>query len=216
MFDLLKIVISFVLTGFVGVFVSYYFQRKNSLSQLSFKLAERKAGELKDIRDKFEQLSAERIYQAKNMIISIRKDTLTEKDRELYMDSVRNWNKSLNVIYFDLRSQGLYPVTLQVEEVQVKFRSAHLEIKSEIDKKISLPSSLEAAMTSIESAYARSCDISKLLTETSDFRWAEVKNVDTVELTPWNLNKASTLTLIVALFHKTPSSLRISRSRVDI
>jgi hypothetical protein len=215
MFDLVKIGISFILSGFVGVLVSYYFQRKNTLNQLNFKMAERKAGELKEIRDKFEKISAERIYQTRNMMDSIHVNAVTDKDREHYKESIRNWNNNLNVIYFDLQAQDLHHIALQVESVHARFRSAHYEIDRKINAKISAPASLTAARASVDSAYAESSRVSNLLTQIADLRWSEVKDADTVNLTLANLDKASSLMLLIAIFHKSPSTLRISRSRVD-
>lgn len=216
MFDLIKIFISFVLTGFVGVFVSYYFQRKNALSQLVFKQAERKAIELKEIRDKFEQLAGERVYRAKILIGSLSSNTVAEKDRETYRESVASWNKNLNALFFDLKAQGLYGVSLEVERnVQRNFYNSHVIIKKELEKIVGKPENMDAALASVNAAYSNASDISDRLTAIADKRWDEIKNSDTIGLTAYNLERASTLILLVALFHKAPHSLRISRSRVD-
>ena len=57
--------------------------------------------------------------------------------------------------------------------------------------------------------------ISKKLMDTSDNKWSKIKNGNTEQLSQYNLNKASFVTLIFALFHKTPHSLRIYRSDND-
>lgn len=217
MFDLIKIFISFVLTGCVGVYISYRIQKKNTHNQLRLKKAEKKADELKNTRDRFEQLSGERIYRTRGIIASIKEGTVTEKEKIDYQESVINWNKNLNTIFFDLGNQRLYRIAIIIEnKVHYELANAHLEIKRETTKKIgSQKPDLLLAEGYVNSAYASARDVTKSLTKIADERWDEIQNADSVPLSYWNAHQASTLTLIVALFHKAPHRLRVSRSRID-
>jgi hypothetical protein len=217
MFDLIKIFITFLLTGCVGVFISYRIQRKQIQTQLFFKKAEKKAIELKETRDRFEDLSGERIYRSKTIITSLKDNTITEKEREDYQLSVVNWNKKLNTLYFDLSGQQLYYLAIQIEnEVHNELALAHLEIKKEINKKtVPTGSDLDSAMRAVNRAYENARLMTKEMTFIADSRWDEIKTADSLPLSYHNLEQASTLTLIRALFHSSPHRLRINRSRFD-
>ncbi|WP_144399797.1 hypothetical protein [Pseudomonas avellanae] len=219
MTDFSKILLSFFLSGFVGVFVSYFFQRKNAKSQIVYKRAERQADELKMVRDKFEQLSSERIYYARLMILSLKSNTLTELDRQSYRKAVVSWNKSLNRFFLDLNAQNLYSIALEIESsVQENFIKSHSWIRERVEKKVvSFRESDNAveALKSLDLAYARSKEVTLRLTVVVDQRWDDVQFADTVLLSAANVKHASTMTLIFALFHKAPHRLRISRPCVD-
>lgn len=217
MFDLIKIFLTFLLTGCVGVFISYRFQKKQIQNQLFFKKAEKKAIELKETRDRFEELSSERIYRTKTIITSLKENTVTEKEREDYQSSVINWNKKLNTLFFDLSSQDLYWLAIKIEEkVHDELAFAHQEIKKEINKKtIPTGSDLHSALNAVNRAYENARVTTKEITGIADSRWDEIKTADSVTLGYHNLEQASTLTLLRALFHSAPHRLRINRSRFD-
>lgn len=218
MFDLIKIFFTFLLTGCVGVFISYKFQKKQLQTQLSFKKAEKKAIELKETRDRFEELSSERIYRTKTIITSLKEDTVTDKEREDYQTSVVNWNKKLNTLFFDLNSQDLYWMAIRIEDqIHNELAFAHREIKKEINKK-TLPtgSDLNSALNAVNRAYNNAKTTTKEITTIADTRWDDIKTADSIPLSYHHLEHASTLTLLRALFHSAPHRLRISRSRFDI
>lgn len=208
---------SFILTGCVGVYISYVIQKKNTHNQLRLKKAEKKADELKVTRDKFEQLSGERIYRTRGIISSLKEKSVTEKERIDYQESVINWNKHLNTLFFDLSNQKLYRIAIAIEkDVHNQLAEAHLQIKKEINKKLnSSTADLTIALSCVNNAYSNSREITKELTIIADERWDEIKDADSVPLSYWNTHQASTLTLIVALFHKSPHRLRVNRSRID-
>jgi hypothetical protein len=217
MFDLLKIFITFFLTGCVGVFISYRFQKKQIQAQLFFKKAEKKAIELKETRDKFEDLSSDRIYRTKSIISSIKEGSVTDKERDDYQKSVINWNKNLNALFFDLSSQGLYSLAIRIEnEIHNELALAHKHIKKEFDKK-TLPtgSDLNIASIAVKRAYKHAKNTTKEITSIADSRWDEIKDADSIPLSYHNLEQASTFTLLRAIFNPTPHRLRISRSRFD-
>lgn len=222
MFDLLKIVVSFMLSGVVGVSVSQYFQKKSLINQFLLKKSEKKAGEVKDIRDSFEQLSAERIYRAKYLINALLTNNAIEDSiedaRKSYRDSVFAWNMKLNIFFLDLRVQRLYHIALMIEaDVQVCFHEAHGIIREQVGRKLGGydDSRLKLALSKIESAYSSSIEITKELTRIADIRWDEVRFTGTVRLNESNLEHASTIKLIIAAFHKVPLSLRISSPQDD-
>ncbi|WP_343550385.1 hypothetical protein [Pantoea sp.] len=217
MFDILKILITFILTGFVGVFISHKFQQKNNQNQLRIKKAEKKAAELKAIRDNFEKLSSERIYRTRQIISSINEKSLTDKEREGYQDSVIDWNKNLNAMFFDLSSHKLYEFAIRIEiDVHNELATAHLEIKKEIkNNKSVIPADLVMALKSTNRAYESARKVTKSLTDIADNRWDEIKDYDSEPLTYSNIHQASTITLLIALFHKSPLRLRINRSRLN-
>lgn len=217
MFDLLKILITFILTGCVGVFISYKVQKKQSHNNIIIKKAEKKISELKDTRDIFEDLSSDRIYRSRITISSLKEGEISEKDRESYQLSVANWNKKLNTLFFELNSQNIYYIAIEIErDVQKYFAMAHKEIKKEINKKtIPTGADLNFATDCINTAYKNAKNISENITDIAEKRWDDIKNADSVPLSEFNLDKASAFTLIAALFHPTPHKLRISRSRFD-
>jgi len=217
MFDLIKIFITFLLTGCVGVFISYRFQKKHIQTQLFFKKAEKKAIELKETLNNFENLSSERIYRTKTIITSLKEKNVTEKERDDYQTSVINWNKKLNAFFFELNNQDLYGTAIRIENlVHKELALAHKEIKKEINKKtIPTGADLDLALKAAERAYANASDITMWITKVTDSRWDEIKTADSVSLSYHNLEQASTLTLLRAAFHSSPHRLRISRSRFD-
>lgn len=218
MVDFLKIFFSFFLSGVVGVSISQYFQRRSLINQLIIKVSEKKASEIKEIRDSFEQLSAERIYRAKELIDILLSRGETAEARKNYRDSVVAWNKKLNLFFLDLRAQNLYGVALDIEsKVQNNFCEAHGIIKRQVDLGFSMYeiSSLRLALGRIESAYSESIKVTTKLTKVADERWENVRFAGTEGLTEWNLEYASTFQLIIAIFHKAPHSLRISCSKIN-
>lgn len=222
MLDLLKIFVSFILSGVVGVSVSHYFQRKSLINQFLLKKSEEKVSELKDIRDSFEQLSAERIYRAKYLINEmLSKGAIDESmadARKNYQDSVGAWNKKLNIFFLDLGVQGLNSIARNIESgAHASFREAHDIMNEQINRKLKGvdKSKLKLALDKIDSAYSNSIEITKELTRIADIRWDEVRFTGTERLTLLNLEHASTFKLIIATFHKVPLSLRISCPNSD-
>ncbi|WP_156506643.1 hypothetical protein [Pantoea sp. OXWO6B1] len=221
MFDLIKIVVTFLLSGCVGVFITYRFQKKQFQNQYFFKKAEMKAIELKEVRNSFEALASERIYRSKTLINSFREGKTNDSEIESYISSVVNWNTKLNRLYFDLNSQQLSSLANVIEDsIQKEFYNAHLEIKKEIHKHKeqrtgSSGASLKTALNAINRAYEKIKNVTTQLTETSDSRWDEIKNADTISFNYHHLEYASTLTLLRALFHSSPHRLRIPRSNFD-
>ena len=217
MFDLIKIFVSFFLTGCVGVFISYHFQRKQFQTQFIFKKAEKKVSELIETRNKFEELSSDRIYRTKLILSSIEENSVTDKEREDYQNSVANWNKSINSFSFHLSSQGYYYIAIDIEnEVHNELALAHACIKKILNKKtIQKREDIKTASEATKRAFAKAKKITKHLTTVADSRWDDIKEADSIPLDYHNLEQASTLTLLRALFHLQPHRLRINRSRFD-
>lgn len=117
MSDLAKIILTFLLTGDVGVYISFLFQKRNAQIQIYFKVYEKKATELKEVRVLFEKLSSDRLYRATSLLTSISECRITDKERDDYRNSVSEWNKSINFIFIELNNYKLFGTANRIEKL---------------------------------------------------------------------------------------------------
>ena len=68
MFDIIKIIIGFILTGIVGSFLAQYYQKKNFIYQTKIIKLQKEIDRLKELADNIEKLAGMRIFYGRNLI----------------------------------------------------------------------------------------------------------------------------------------------------
>jgi len=217
MSDLAKIILTFLLTGGVGVYISFLFQKRNAQIQIYFKVYEKKATELKEVRVLFEKLSSDRLYRATSLLTSISECRITDKERDDYRNSVSEWNKSINFIFIELNNYKLFGTANRIEKlVHDRFKNILSFISSCIDNKEgNCISDVNNAFYLIHELVVSANEISASISSKLDEYLENIANADGVPMEANNLQYASTLTLLIAIFHPHPHRLRISRSRFN-
>jgi hypothetical protein len=216
MFDIIKIIITFILTGVLGALLSQRIQKKNFLYQVKITKTQKESERLKELASNIEKDAGMRIFYGRNIIenfISNNKDEV-EKLRPDYRQSVVHWNENLSSYYIELRSLNLTHLAIDLEKnVHNNLFDVHRIIDDAIrkDKKLNLSKLGEKHSLAFDGLRK----ISKELINISDEKWSSIKNGNSEHLNQNNLHKASFYTLIFALFHKNPHFLRINRSDND-
>ena len=82
--ELANIIVSFFLTGVVGLYVSSRFQEKNFLHQIKTNRSEREIDKLREITKTLEKMSGERIYYSRLLL-----DSLADKEFKLDSDILK-------------------------------------------------------------------------------------------------------------------------------
>lgn len=212
--DILKIIISFVLTGVVGVFITARVQRTNFINQTKISKAEKDLEKTKEIIKRIESLSSIRIYTAKVVTANLSEGLLLPEDdpsRIEYRKAVFEWNINLQSIFIELRGINLnyYAITLE-RDVQVNFKESHDLIRAKISNN-SIVNSNEI-LESINIAYKETRSLSYDMLKTANEKWKKTLDGNLDNLNTYNMDRATIWTLIKALFYKDPRSLRVISS----
>lgn len=219
--EMLKIIIGFVLTGVLGVFISSRYQRKNSLIQIKILKVEKDVLKLKEVVNTLEVLSSVRNYKGRcladlvcnSRIVDMNSDIIMQA-RNDYKDSVAEWNKNINKLYIELYSLGMYEYAIRLErEVHDNFRIAHSLLRSRINDAKNVEALVIGSAFSTVFKHTRS--LSYDIVKKADEKWDAVMNGNFIPLRQYNLEDASSWLLIKALFNKRPDSLSIRRSVSD-
>jgi hypothetical protein len=216
MFEIFKIIITFLLTGVVGALLSQRIQKKSFLHQIKINQTQKEIERIKEIASNIEKDAGMRIFYGRNLIenyINTNTEEI-EKARLDYRKSVIKWNENLSSYFLELRSLGLTHLAFDLERnVHENLFKAHRIIDDCIRK------NRKVKLGELKTHYSLAFDglrkISKALIEISNMKWSTIRNGNSEQLTQYNLNKANLFTLIFALFHKNPHSLRIHRSDDD-
>lgn len=216
--ELANIIVSFFLTGVVGLYVSSRFQDKNFLHQIKTNRSEREIDKLREIAKSLEKMSGERIYYSRLLLDSLadkefKKDSDTlQQAREEYKKAKDNLNENLNPLFIELYSIDMYDYARDIERnIHDNFRYAHNSIYKLIKYGHSIDSII-SGKRHLDSAFTETRRISSEIIKHSNSRWKQIMDGDTEALAEHNLTKASTWTLFRALFNKNPHALRIRRS----
>lgn len=215
--DIIKIIFSFLLTGVVGVYIAGKIQNRNILNQIKLAKAEKEIEKTKEIIRRIETLSSVRIYTGRILVELLAKKSSKKdlnKAREEYRRAISVWNENLNSTYMELYSLNFSEYSLRLEkDVHDNFRKAHSLINDVLhnNKEIIFSEIIDAFSIVYKNTRLLSCDI----VESANKRWDEIVNNNTVLLNETNIENASTATLIMALFHKRPYTLRIRCSIPD-
>ena len=216
MFDIIKIIIGFILTGIVGSFLAQYYQKKNFIYQTKIIKLQKEIDRLKELADNIEKLAGMRIFYGRNLIDNSDKRESNEftEARRQYRTSVEKWNESLSSFFIELRSLGLTQLAFDLERnVHDNLRKAH----SLIDELIRKNNKID--ISKIVKHYSMSFDglrnVSKNIMFETEKKWDKIISGNSEKLSQYNLSDASIVTLIIAIFHKNPHLLRIRRSSID-
>lgn len=216
MFDIIKIIIGFILTGIIGTFLAQYYQKKNFIYQTKIIKLQKEIERLKELADNIEKLAGMRIFYGRNLI-----DNCSEKEskefseaRKQYRASVEKWNENLSSFFIELRSLGLTTLAFDLEKnVHNNLRKAHLLIDELIRK------NNKVDISKIGHHYSMAFDglryVSKNIMIETDRKWDTIISGNSELLNKYNLSDAGIGTLIIAIFHKNPHLLRIRRSGMD-
>lgn len=216
MFEIIKIIITFLLTGVVGALLSQRFQRKSFLHQIKINQTQKEIERIKEIASNIEKDAGMRIFYGRNLIENFVNNNTEEieKSRSDYRKSVIKWNENLTSYFLELRSLGLAHLAIDLEKnVHEYLFKAHRIIDDCIRKNKKVK--FEDLRINYSLAFEGLREISKALINISERKWSTIRNGNYEQLNQYNLNKASLFTLIFALFHKNPHSLRIHRSDND-
>lgn len=216
MFDIIKIIIGFILTGIVGSFLAQYYQKKNFIYQTKIIKLQKEIDRLKELADNIEKLAGMRIFYGRNLIDNSDKRESNEftEARRQYRTSVEKWNESLSSFFIELRSLGLTQLAFDLERnVHDNLRKAH----SLIDELIRKNNKID--ISKIGKHYSMAFDglrnVSKNIMSETEKKWDKIISGNSEKLSQYNLSDASIVTLIIAIFHKNPHLLRIRRSSID-
>lgn len=215
--DISKIVLGFLLTGVVGALISAKVQRQNFANQTKISKAEKELEKTKEIIKKIESLSSIRAYTAKVVIDNLvagSPDPDTDNAREEYRKAVSEWNINITSIFIELKSLDLYNFALELDhEIQPIFKKSHDLIRNKITKNSSVNSKEISSM--LNTVYKLTRSISSRILEDANKKWQKTIDGNASNLNECNINKATIWTLIKALFHKNPRSLRVFSSSND-
>lgn len=216
MFDIIKIIIGFILTGIVGSFLAQYYQKKNFIYQTKIIKLQKEIDRLKELADNIEKLAGMRIFYGRNLIDNSNERESKEfsEARRQYRASVERWNENLSSFFIELRSLGLTQLAFDLERnVHDNLRKAH----SLIDELIRKNNIVD--ISKIGHHYSMAFDglrfVSKNLILETDRKWNRIISGNSEKLNQYNLSDASIVTLIIAIFHKNPHLLRVRRSSMD-
>lgn len=216
MFDIFKIFITFILTGVIGALLSQKIQKKSFLHQIKITQIQKEIERIKEIANNIEKDAGMRIFYGRNLMENYISNNIEEieKSRSDYRKAVIKWNENLSSYFLELRTLGLTPLAYEFErDVHNNLFKAHKIIDNCVRK------NKKADLDDLKICYSLAFDglrkISRKLMDISDEKWSSIKHGNSEQLNQYNLDKASFVTLIFALFHKSPHSLRIHRPRND-
>lgn len=211
----MKAIGSFILTGVVGTYIASKFQRNSYINQAKTLKTEKEVEKIKEITKRISTLASARNISARILVDNIySKNNDAEKTlklREEYRKSVSEWNMNIQTIYIDLFANDMYPFAILLEStVHESFRKSHMLINEKINNFKDVKSS--EIESHLSSAFKQTRSLSLSLIERANEKMEQALNGNTENLSAYNLHNASSLTLIIALFHSHPNLLRIPRS----
>lgn len=212
--EVLKIIFTFFLTGVVGLWLSHKFQKKQMHSQLYYKRSELDVAALEKIIELIILLSSDRIFKTRQLIYSMQNNSIDEKLRSDYRACVSEWNKRLNYIFISLNNNNLYSLSNRFErDVHAKFRQTHTMIHLNLNSLINTGDfDYSKALNLVNQAYRNTNDITNKLTKVKMEMMEGIIYADSEPLSLENIDKASTYTLFLAIFYKSPHLLRVDRT----
>lgn len=216
--DIIKIAIGFVFTGILGATISSKIQRKNFVNQTKISKTEKEVEKIKELAKKIEILSGARNYSVRvlSSAINLRGKDSEKLDeiRKEYRETVKEWNVNITTIYTELYSYNLYSYAIDLERnVHNTFRKTHKLINDSI--KNNTPARELEISELADRVFKNTRSISSNLINEGASRWTNIINGNTEKICLYNLERANLYTLIIALFHRTPKSLRIKRPDLD-
>lgn len=209
--DITKIIISFILTGIVGVFITARVQRTNFINQTKISKSEKDLEKTKEIIKKIESLSSIRSYTAKVVVGNLvdgSPEIETDKSREDYRKAVFEWNANMQSIFIELRGIDLNYFGIRLEnEVQFNFKKSHDLIRAKISNNSHVTS--DEIISTLHTVYKETRKISYDMLNTANEKWKKTLDGNHTNLDEYNIDTATSWTLIKALFHKNPRKLRV-------
>lgn len=213
----IQALIGLLITGYIGSKITHNFQEKSFLNQIKIKDAESKVDKIINISKKINELSSNRRFFSQLLINSLLDDKLTNEEltelRKQYQDSVKLWNVELTIISIEARSIGMDATPLYLQNcIHPEFRKAHNSIRTYINErkdKFLLTSALE----NLNESYRKTSDLTAKLVKEAQNQKEKILNNGTEELSQYNLEKAKTYQLLIAIIHPSPNKLRVFSSR---
>lgn len=213
-----QLVFGFVLTVLIGSYITFKYQKRN-IEYQSFLARERKRiDKINDIKKYINKLIIHRVVASRRIL-----DCYQGIDKEAYLKDVRDeyilakdkWNYGINSIFLELGNLGSERIyhfnAFYIERVIHKafVECHHLIVDIKIKKNIS---KYYEAISILDSIYNMQSEITRRLTREVNLIQSNIKYGDTDPLSIENLDKASLLNLLFALFYKNPNLLRVPRS----
>lgn len=211
-------IILVVISGWIGNKITKIFQEKAFHNQQKIKNAEAEMERLTAISTRLIQAVSKRRFALQNLIDALTTKKNIEKDdplRVTYREAVQSWNLELQLLLLELSSLSLEGLAIHLENsVQGQFYLAHQDLNSYLNnqEKDKLSNILNKISNRLKQVYASTQEINNILIKEARNKKEEILHGDTEKLSVWNLDKAPSWILFVAIFHSTPNNLRIPRS----
>lgn len=211
-------IILVVISGWIGNKITKIFQEKAFHNQQKIKNAEAEMERLTVISTRLIQAVSKRRFALQNLIDALITTKNIEKDdplRVTYREAVQSWNLELQLLLLELSSLSLEGLAIHLENsVQGQFYLAHQDLNSYLNnqEKDKLSNILNKISNRLKQVYASTQEINNILIKEARNKKEEILHGDTEKLSVWNLDKAPSWILFVAIFHSTPNNLRIPRS----
>ena len=213
-----QLVFSFVLTGLIGSYITFKYQKRN-IEYQSFLARERKRiDKINDIKKYINKLIIHRVVASRRIL-----DCYQGIDKEAYLKDVRDeyilakdkWNYGINSIFLELGNLGseriyhfnAFYIERVIHKAFVECHNLIVDIKNK--KNIS---KYYEAISILDNIYNMQSEITRRLTREVNLIQSNIKYGETDPLSIENLHKASLLNLLFALFYKNPNLLRVPRS----
>lgn len=219
-----QLVVGFILTGLIGSYITFRYQ-KRAVEYQSFLSTEKdRINRLNDIKKHLNKLILHRanaskilldFYQGNNGKFIQSEKFLYNSIRSDYILSKNNWNYEITTIYIELGNLGesriYYFNAIYIEDyIHQTFRDIHqliCDLKEESNSR-----KYDNALKLLSHIYEMRKEIIRRLTREVSLIQSNIRYWNTVPLSEENLDRASLIKLVLALFYKRPDLLRIPRS----
>ena len=219
-------------TALLGTYITNkiaeFFQRRTVLNNIKIKKAEEQIKQISDLSIRINKSSASRRFAMQNLINALLNNGQNiDEIRNEYRIEVKNWNIDLTSYNIELSMMSLTELAIHYLEgvdygesayasgVHRNFFKAHNLLNRYIngDKNTLL---LIKAQDLLNISYKETKYISEQLVIESNNIWNNLKNNETDPLSIYNLGRAETFQLILAIFHHPRSNfLRVKRPSRD-
>lgn len=225
------------ITALLGNYIATLFQKRNNKTAMNQKKLEDETKNILAISKKISELSSSRRFAAQSLVDSLLDlpidDSRITSLRTTYKEEVKKWNTSLSSLNIDLFSINLHHLAYELLEgtdnstnvnhidlhntdylprgIHANFYEAHLLINEFLTRQPTNHHLLLRASLNLNSSFSSTRKMSQYLLQASNDKWTDMLNDYTDEFSVHNLEHATLLTLIRAVFHPKPHHLRVKR-----
>ena len=229
---LFTVLITVLVGGLITNLISSFFQKRTMINNAKIKKVEDEVKFILDLNIRINDASSSRRFAMQEIINELthpskqHEETLEEL-RLKYKEEIRNWNINLTKFNIELSAINLYELALHHVEgyntssfsiedtyyqtgIHSNFREAHYYLNYYLNKKRD-DIYLRRAQNLMDIIYKETKTVSNKLINKSDRLWDDLVNDYTDTLSTYNIDRASTFILILAIFNPRSHLLRIRR-----